>query len=64
MIEKRFFKDYSVLEIERDSIYEYYLSNKKFGNLYFMYSTEERCYPTLTTVLEHIKIANTLAFWG
>lgn len=64
MREERFFKDYSVLEIERNDMYEYYLSKKDYGNLYFMYSTEEKCLPTLTTVLEHIKSANTLAFWG
>ena len=63
MIEKRFFNDYSVLEIERNGIYEYYLSHKDYGNLYFMYGTEEKCFPTPTMVSEHIKIANTLAFW-
>lgn len=64
MREERFFNDYSVLEIERNGIYEYYLSKKDYGNLYFMYSTNGKCFPTQTKVLEHIKTANTLAFWG
>lgn len=36
MREEKFFNDYSVLELERNGIYEYYLSHKDYGNLYFI----------------------------
>ena len=62
MREERFFNRFSVLEIERNGIYEYYLSKKDCANLYFMYGTEEKCFPSQTTVLEYIKFANTV-FW-
>lgn len=64
MREERFFNHYSVLELERNGIYEYYLSHKDYENLYFMYGTKEKCYPTPVTVLSHIKVALKINFWG
>ena len=64
MKEKTFFHRYSVLELERNGLYEYYLSKQDCGNLFFMYGTEVKCYPATATVLSYIKTALKINFWG
>ena len=63
MKEKTFFHHYSVLEIERNGLYEYYLSKQGYGNLYFMYGVEKENFPTPVEVLKNIQIANRCGFW-
>ena len=63
MKEQRFFDDYTVLEIKRNGIYSYYLEKDGFGDLLFMYGTEEEAFPCEDVVSEYID-ENAADFWG
>lgn len=63
MKEKQFFLKYSVIELKRNVLYEYYLSKKGYGDLMYLYRTKEECFPTQDTVLQYIQTANKTKFW-
>lgn len=64
MKEQKFEFKYSVIELKRNGIYEYYLSKENYGDLLFMYGTQKRCEPTAETVEEYAAHATTSKFWG
>lgn len=64
MKEKQFFQKYSIIELKRYVLYEYYLSKKGYGDLMYLYSTKEECVPTQDTVLQYIQMANDRKFWN
>ncbi len=63
MNEKKFFLKYSVIELKRNGLFEYYLSKQDFGDLIYMYSTKDKCFPNPATVLKYIQTANATKFW-
>ena len=64
MKEKQFFQKYSIIELKRCVLYEYYLSKKGYGDLMHLYSTKEEFFPTQEIALQYIQIANDRKFWN
>jgi hypothetical protein len=63
MKEKTFLTHYSVIELKRNGLFEYYLSKQNFGDLMFMYSTENECFPSVDYVLPYVKQSISQKFW-
>ena len=64
MMKEKVFGEYTVLEIKRNGIYNYYLEKQGYGDLLFMYGTEEECFPEEDGVSESIKEAEDINFWN
>lgn len=63
MKEKQYFIMYSVIELKRNDLYEYYLSNYGCADLMFLYGTKGSFWPTQDIVLQYIQIAKDRKFW-
>lgn len=63
MKEQKFEFMYSVIELKRNGIYEYYLSKDNHGDLFYMYGTPKRCEPIAEMVEEYAAQAINEHFW-
>jgi hypothetical protein len=64
MKEKQFFNNYSIIELQRNGIFQYYLARLGYGNLMYLYGTMKECFPSSDGVLGYIDIANNIGFWN
>lgn len=62
----KFNKDYNIIIIKDDGIFDYYLQKNGYGNLFYMFGLTEKVHPSTLheSYLEHIEIAEDDEFWG
>ena len=61
--EKKYFLHYFVIELQRNGLFEYYLGQEGYGDLYFIYGVEKENFPSPVEALRAIQIAESCRFW-